>query len=120
MKAIFIHYPKCTTCVKAAKWLKENGVDFESRDIVLNNPKADELSTWIRTSNKPITKFFNTSGLKYKALNLKDVVKTAPQEELLKVLSSDGMLVKRPILITDKAILVGFKEEEWSSVLLPR
>lgn len=118
MKALFVQYPKCSTCQKAAKWLTDNGVDFESRDIVSKNPSADELSVWVQKSGFPVSKFFNTSGLRYKALGLKDVVKTAPTEELLRILASEGMLVKRPVLITDKLVLVGFREQAWADALL--
>lgn len=118
MKALFIEYPKCTTCQKAAKWLSDNKIDFERRNIVIQNPSADELSVWMPKSGLPINRFFNTSGLRYKALGLKDVVKTAPTQELLRILSSEGMLVKRPLLITDKTVLVGFREQEWAEALL--
>lgn len=118
MKPLFIHYPKCTTCQKAAKWLKDNGVEVEFRDIVTQNPTSNELVKWIAKADKPTSKFFNTSGLKYKALNLKDVVKTVQQDELIKILASDGMLVKRPVLIFDSGVLVGFKEAEWAEALL--
>lgn len=117
-KPLFLCYPKCTTCQKAAKWLKENGIDVDFRDIVLNNPKKDEIRKWIGLSGMPTSKFFNTSGLRYKALNLKEVVKTAPQETLIDLLASEGMLVKRPILITDARVLVGFKEDEWVNYLV--
>lgn len=113
MKPVFIQYPRCSTCKKAAKWLKDNGIEFEERDIVVNNPTSEELYIWIKRGDRPASKFFNSSGLRYKALNLKDVVKTASQEQLIEILSTEGMLVKRPLLITDSAILVGFKEDEW-------
>lgn len=114
----FLHYKKCSTCQKAAKWLRENGIEVESRDIITQNPSADELSTWIKKSDKSTAKFFNTNGLKYKELKLKDVVKTATENELINYLSSDGMLVKRPILITPDVVLVGFDEEEWAAKLI--
>ncbi|MGL5318524.1 MAG: Spx/MgsR family RNA polymerase-binding regulatory protein [Bacteroidales bacterium] len=118
MKPIFIQYAKCGTCQKAAKWLKANGIDVESRDIITVNPTGEELKTWIPKSGLPVNKFFNTSGVRYKELGLKDVVKSATQEELLELLSSEGKLVKRPILIAGETVLVGFKEEEWSAKLL--
>lgn len=114
----FIQYPRCGTCVKAAKWLKDNAIEVDSRDIVIDNPTADEVAQWMKLSAKPISKFFNTSGLRYRALNLKDVVKSAPEQELLRILASEGMLVKRPILVTDSAVLLGFNEEQWSKELL--
>lgn len=117
MKPLFVQYPKCGTCQKAAKWLKNNGVDVETRDIVTQNPTKDELRRWIATSGKHTAKFFNTSGLKYKELKLKDVVKTAADAELLTLLASDGMLVKRPILITETFVLSGFNEQEWAEKL---
>lgn len=117
MKPLFVQYPKCGTCQKAAKWLKNNGVDVETRDIVTQNPTKDELRQWIATSGKHTAKFFNTSGLKYKEMKLKDVVKTAADAELLTLLASDGMLVKRPILITETFVLSGFNEQEWAEKL---
>lgn len=117
MKPLFIQYPKCTTCKKALKWLTDNGIDFDNRDIVAQNPTEKELSAWVKKSQKPVSKFFNTSGLRYRALNLKDVVKTAPEAELINILSKEGMLVKRPILVTDNNVLTGFNEEVWSGEL---
>lgn len=117
MKPMLIQYPRCGTCKKAVKWLNDNGIEFDDRDIIADNPKANELSVWMKRSQKPASKFFNTSGLRYRALNLKDVVKTAPDEELLKLLSSEGMLVKRPLLITETNVLVGFNDEEWGREL---
>lgn len=110
----FIQYPKCTTCIRARKFLEEKGIKFENRVITENNPKKEELREWIEKSGLPINKFFNTSGKLYRELGLKDKVKTADKEELLDILSSDGMLVKRPILIHGDKVLVGFKEEEWN------
>lgn len=115
---LFICYAKCGTCRKAEQWLKENGIKVNKRDIVTQNPSKDELADWIPKSSKPIAKFFNTSGLRYKELKMKDVVKVAPESELLEKLASEGMLVKRPILVTDKAVLVGFNEQEWKEKLL--
>lgn len=117
MKALFLHYPQCGTCRKAAKWLHENNIDVTSRHIVDENPTAEELSEWIDKSGLPIQKFFNTSGQVYKGNNLKEVVKTASPEELIGLLAKNGKLVKRPIVVADNFVLVGFKEEEWNKVL---
>lgn len=117
MKPLFVQYPKCGTCQKAAKWLKNNNIDVTSRHIVEENPSAKELSAWIDQSGLPVQKFFNTSGQVYKQNNLKEVVKTASREELIRLLSENGMLVKRPILVADNFVLVGFKEEEWKERL---
>lgn len=111
-------YPKCGTCRKAEKWLKDNGIEYNYRPIKEENPSYDELKNWLAKSGLPITKFFNTSGLLYKANNMKDKVKTLTEDELLHILASDGLMVKRPILLTDNRVLVGFKEEEWSEVLI--
>ena len=118
MKNLFIEYPKCSTCQKAKKWLEVNNVKYDDRHIIENNPTEEELSKWIKLSNKEIKKWFNTSGLKYKELNLKDKLLYMSDTEKIKLLASDGMLVKRPILISDKYILVGFKEKEWEIPLL--
>ena len=117
MKNIFIEYPKCSTCKKAEKWLKENKIEYEKRNIVEENPNKEELKKWIKQSGKEIKKFFNTSGLKYKALNLREKLANMKDEEKIDLLSSDGMLVKRPLLITEKEILIGFKEQEWNEKL---
>ena len=117
MKNLFIEYPKCSTCKKAKKWLEDNKIEFEDRHIIENNPTEDELKDWIRKSEKEIKKWFNTSGLKYKELNLKDKLSNMTDEEKIKTLASDGILVKRPIFISQKGILIGFKEEEWEEVL---
>lgn len=117
MKPLFVQYPKCGTCQKAAKWLKNNNIDVTSRHIVEENPSAKELSAWIDQSGLPVQKFFNTSGQVYKQNNLKEVVKTASREELIRLLAENGMLVKRPILVADNFVLVGFKEEEWKERL---
>ena len=109
----FICYPKCTTCQRAKKWLDDNGVDYELRDIKLDNPSLDELTKWYNKSGMPIKRFFNTSGLLYKSLGLKDKLPTMSESQALKLLSTDGMLVKRPILVSDDFVLVGFKEAEW-------
>ena len=118
MKPLFIQYPKCGTCRKAAQWLKNNHIDVTIRDIVSDNPTQQELSVWIEKSGKPIQKFFNTNGLRYKELNLKDKIKNTQQEELLRILASEGMLVKRPVLISGNTVLTGFNEEERSKALL--
>ena len=117
MKNLFIEYPKCSTCQKAKKWLEDNKIEFEDRHIVENNPTEDELTEWIQKSGKEIKKWFNTSGLKYKELNLKDKLPNMTKEEKIKILASNGMLVKRPIFISQKGILIGFKEEEWKETL---
>lgn len=117
MKVLFIEYPKCSTCQKAKKWLEQNNIEFDDRHIVENNPTKDELRKWINQSGYDIKKFFNTSGMKYKELNLKEKLPNMTDEEKIEVLSTDGMLVKRPLVITDKIILVGFKEKEWVSLL---
>ncbi|MFR6290006.1 MAG: arsenate reductase family protein [Peptococcaceae bacterium] len=114
---LFVQYPKCSTCQKAKKWLEANDVEFVSRHIVEENPKADELVFWIKRSGLPVKKFFNTSGMKYKELGLKDKLPTMSPEEQIVLLASDGMLVKRPLLIDDDTVLVGFKEEQWAEAL---
>ncbi|MBR6806915.1 MAG: arsenate reductase family protein [Clostridia bacterium] len=109
----FICYPKCTTCQKAKKWLDDNGVAYEMRHIKENRPEFDELTNWHRKSGLPLKRFFNTSGLLYKSLELKDKLPQMTEDEMLRLLSSDGMLVKRPILVGDDFVLVGFREAEW-------
>ena len=110
----YICYPKCTTCQKAKAWLDENGLEYELRDIKLENPTFDELTVWWKKSSLPLRKFFNTSGLLYKSLELKTKLPEMSEDEMLRLLSTDGMLVKRPILIGDDFVLVGFKESEWA------
>lgn len=110
----FICYPKCTTCQKAKKWLDDNGVEYELRDIKTDNPTIDELANWYAKSELPLKKFFNTSGLLYKTLELKSKLPEMSDEEMLNLLSTDGMLVKRPLLVGDDFVLVGFKESEWN------
>ena len=107
MKPLFICYPRCSTCQKALKWLQERGIEVEVRDIVQQNPSEAELEEWIDRSGLAVNRFFNTSGLRYKALNLKEKVRTAPREELIRVLSTDGMLVKRPLLIASDCTEIG-------------
>ncbi|MBO5211410.1 MAG: arsenate reductase family protein [Clostridia bacterium] len=113
----FICYPKCTTCQKAQKWLIDNNIAYELRDIKLNNPTNEELSDWYNKSGLTIKKFFNTSGLLYKALDLKNKLPEMSEEEMLRLLATDGMLVKRPLLIGEDFVLVGFKESEWQEKL---
>ena len=114
----FICYPKCTTCQKAKKWLEAQGVAFEARHIVEENPTAEELSKWIAASGQPVKKFFNTSGMKYKELALKDKLPSMTDEEQIALLATDGMLVKRPLVIGEGVVLAGFKEDKWAEVLL--
>ena len=113
----FICYPKCSTCQKAKKWLDDNKTEYELRDIKENNPSFEELTTWYKTSGLPLKKFFNTSGLLYKSMELKDKLPIMTEEEQLKLLATDGMLVKRPLVIGEDFVLVGFKESEWSEKL---
>ena len=110
----FVCYPRCTTCQKAKKWLDDNGVEYELRDIKLNNPTHEELKELYEKSGLPLKKFFNTSGLLYKSLELKSKLPIMSDDEMLNLLSTDGMLVKRPLLVGDNFVLVGFKENEWS------
>ena len=110
----FICYPKCTTCQRAKKWLDDNGIEYALRDIKLDNPSLKELAEWYKKSKLPLKKFFNTSGLLYKSLELKNKLPNMSEEEMLKLLSTDGMLVKRPILVDESFVLVGFKEIEWA------
>ena len=113
----FVCYPKCTTCQKARKWLDENNIEHEFRDIKTENPTLEELAAWYKLSGLPLRKFFNTSGLLYKSMDLKNKLPAMSEEEMLKLLSTDGMLVKRPLVIGDGFVLVGFKEAEWESRL---
>lgn len=110
---LFIEYPKCSTCKKAKAWLEERNVAFEDRNIVEENPTKEELAAWIARSGLPVKRFFNTSGLKYKELGLKDRLTDMSMEEQLSLLASDGMLVKRPLLVGDHFVIPGFKEKEW-------
>ena len=114
---LFLEYPKCSTCKKAKNWLESNGVEFEDRHIVENNPTAEELKAWYEKSGLPLKKFFNTSGLKYKELGLKDKLPNMTEEEPLNLLGTDGMLVKRPLVIGDDFVLIGFKEPQWAEKL---
>ena len=117
MKNIFIEYPKCSTCKKAKKWLEENNIEFVDRNIVIEPPTIEELSKWIEKSGQEIKKWFNTSGLKYKELNLKEKLVSMNDKEKIELLASDGMLIKRPLLISDRGIFIGFKEEMWKVLL---
>lgn len=110
---LFVHYPKCTTCRKAKAWLEARGVSYEARDIKSENPDAEELRAWRRRSGMPLKKFFNTSGLQYRALNLKERLPDMTEEEQLQLLASDGMLVKRPVLVGEDFVLTGFRQAEW-------
>ena len=116
MKILFVEYPKCTTCQKAKKWLTEKGILFEERDIKTENPTKEELEAWYKKSGLPLKRFFNTSGILYKEMKLKDRLPEMTEDEQLTLLSTDGMLVKRPILISDEQVLVGFKEKEWETL----
>lgn len=113
----FICYPKCTTCQKAKKWLEEKGISYEFRDIKLEPPTGEELSEWHKKSGLPLKKLFNTSGLRYRSLELKTKLPTMTEEEMLSLLSTDGMLVKRPLLIGEGFVLAGFKEKDWAEKL---
>ena len=113
----FICYERCTTCQKARKWLDEQGVDYTLRPIREENPSAEELSRWQKESGLPMKRFFNTSGLQYKALGLKDRLPQMSEQEQLELLASDGMLVKRPLLVDDGVVLVGFRQNEWEQTL---
>ena len=117
MSKLFINYPKCSTCKKAEKFLKENNVEFINRNIVEENPSAEELALWIERSGLEPKKFFNTSGVLYREMNLKDKVKTMSKEEMIEILSTNGMLVKRPLLVMDDKVLVGFKEENYKEII---
>lgn len=116
MNILFLEYPKCTTCQKAKAWLKSNGVAFDDRHIVEQNPTAEELQAWWEKSELPLKKFFNTSGLLYKELQLKDKLLTMSEKEQIALLATNGMLVKRPLIIGEDFVLVGFKEAEWEKL----
>lgn len=118
MSVLFLEYPKCTTCQRAKKWLDEHQVDYEDRHIKENNPTEEELKAWYEKSGLPLKKFFNTSGLLYKSMQLKDKLPDMSVEEQLALLATDGMLVKRPLIIKEDGVLVGFKEAEWEKALL--
>ena len=114
---IFVCYPKCTTCQKARKWLDENNIEYEFRDIKTENPSLEELTAWYKLSGLSLRKFFNTSGLLYKSMELKTKLPNMTDEEMLALLATDGMLVKRPMVILEDKVLVGFRENEWAEVL---
>lgn len=114
--ALFVCYPKCTTCRKAEKWLEENGIAFEERNIKEQNPTVEELREWHRKSGLELKKFFNTSGLLYKSMGLSQKLSSMSEEEQFTLLSTDGMLVKRPIFVDGDTVLVGFKEEQWEKL----
>jgi len=114
---LFVCYPKCTTCQKARKWLDENGMEYTFRDIKTENPSAAEIEEWHKKSGLPLKRFFNTSGQKYKELGMKDKIPQMTDAEQYEVLSTDGMLVKRPLIVADHAVLTGFKQPEWEEVL---
>ena len=114
----FLCYPKCTTCLRAKKWLDDNQIEYAFRDIKTENPTLDELTEWYRKSGLPLKKFFNTSGLLYKSMELKDKLPAMSDDEMLALLATDGMLVKRPIAVGEGFVLVGFKEAEWKVKLI--
>ena len=119
MKNLFVCYSKCSTCKKAEKWLDANNIDYEVRDIKEDNPNFEELKDWIsKREDLAIKRFFNTSGMKYRELNLKDKLDEMTDDEKIELLATDGMLVKRPLFISDKGVLVAFKEEEWTDRLV--
>ncbi|WP_462315322.1 arsenate reductase family protein [Methanobrevibacter sp.] len=115
---LFVNYPKCSTCRKAKKWLEEHNMEFESRHIIDDNPTAEELRQWWEISGLPLKRFFNTSGMKYRELKLKDKLPYMSEDEQLDLLATDGMLVKRPVLVDGDTVLVGFKIKEWEEKLL--
>lgn len=116
MKNLFIEYPKCSTCQKAKKWLDENKIEYVDRNIVTETPTKDELKKWITKAGLDVRKFFNTSGMKYRELNIKEKIKDMSEDEIYELLASDGMLIKRPLFISDTLILKGFKEKEWEQI----
>ncbi|WP_302820865.1 arsenate reductase family protein [Fusobacterium ulcerans] len=113
MLVLFINYPKCSTCINARKWLEENNIEFTSRHIVEDNPKEDELKKYIKLSGLPVKKFFNTSGIFYREMNLKEKTASATDDEMIKILATNGMLVKRPLVVTEDGVLIGFKADKW-------
>ena len=115
---LFINYPKCSTCRKAKNWLDEHDIEYKSRHIIDDNPSADELRQWWNASDLPLKRFFNTSGMKYRELKLKDKLPDMSEDDQLDLLATDGMLIKRPILVGDNTVLVGFKVKEWEEKLL--
>lgn len=117
MNYLFLEYPACSTCQKAKKWLNENGIEYTDRHIVEQNPTAEELKEWVKRSGLPLKKFFNTSGLVYKSMELKDKLPSMSEEKQISLLATNGKLVKRPLVIGDNVVLVGFKAEEWKERL---
>ncbi|WP_296796546.1 arsenate reductase family protein [uncultured Methanobrevibacter sp.] len=115
---LFVYYPKCSTCRKAKKWLEENNLEFQEKDIVEDNPTVEELKEWYQKSDLPLKRFFNTSGMKYRELKLKDKLPEMSEDEQLELLATDGMLVKRPVIVTDDVVLTGFRQKEWEEKLL--
>ena len=115
-RVLFVEYPKCSTCKKAKKWLEDKGIEFEDRHIVEQNPTQEELKEWYAKSGMPLKKFFNTSGQLYRQMGLKDKLVSMSEEEQFELLASDGMLVKRPVLVTEETVLTGFKEADWERV----
>ena len=119
MSVLFVEYPKCTTCKKAKKWLDEHGIEYVDRHIVEENPAAEELAAWKERSGLPLRRFFNTSGMKYRELGIKAKLDAGmTDEEAYELLATDGMLVKRPLIVADNVVLTGFKEEAWTEALL--
>lgn len=116
MKNLFLQYPKCSTCRKAKKFLEDNNIDFINRDIIIDNPTKEELKIWYNKSGLELKKFFNTSGVLYREMNIKDKIKTMTEDEMLELLSTNGKLVKRPILIHNDKVLIGFKEDEYKNL----
>lgn len=116
MKPLFLQYPVCSTCQKAKKWLVENNIEFTNRLIVEDNPTVEELKEWIPKSGLPLKKFFNTSGVVYKELKLSEKLPNMSEEEQIALLASNGKLVKRPLIVTNSSVLVGFKPEEWEKL----
>ena len=114
---VLLQYPPCSTCQKAKRWLDAHGIPYEDRHIKQDNPTYEELKTWFARSGLPLKRFWNTSGLQYQALELKDKLPTMTEEEQLRLLATDGMLVKRPLIVTETAVLTGFKEAEWETLL---
>ena len=114
---LFVHYPKCSTCKKAMNWLDEHNVEFDQRHIVEDNPTVDELRLWHKMSDLPLRRFFNTSGMLYRDMGLKDKLPNMSEDEMYELLASNGMLVKRPLLVLDDTVLVGFKEKDWEAMV---
>lgn len=115
---LIVEYPRCSTCRKAIKWLDEHNIEYEDRDIVKDNPQKEELKEWYQKSELPLKRFFNTSGKVYRELKLKDKLPEMTEDEQLELLATDGMLVKRPIVVTEDTVLTGFKEKEWEETLI--